>query len=333
MNILGLESSCDETAVSIINDEKVLVSLIASQELHKEYGGVVPEFASREHMKHIDKMVQNAFEIAGMTLKEMDGIAVTRGPGLMGALLVGLSYAKGLAFAAKKPLIGVNHIEGHIMANFLDHRELKFPFLCLLVSGGHTQIVYVRDFGDYEILGKSVDDAAGEAFDKAARILELGYPGGPIIDRMAKEGNPKFYPFPRAKVKNRPNDLSFSGLKTSVLYLTRREDPQWIKDNIHNICASYQEAIVDMLQKQVFKLLKKVDVNQVVLAGGVAANSRLRQVFQQKAKERKVDIYFPSLEYCTDNAAMIAKAGMEMMKRNLTADLNIPAIPNLRLID
>lgn len=333
MNILGLESSCDETAVSIINDNEVLVSLIASQELHKEYGGVVPEFASREHMKHIDKMVNSAFEKTEMTIDDIDGIAVTRGPGLMGALLVGLSYAKGLSFASNKPLIGVNHIEGHIMANFLDHPELKFPFLCLLVSGGHTQIAYVRNFQEYEILGKSVDDAAGEAFDKAARILNLGYPGGPIIDKMAKSGDPKFYRFPRAKVKNRPNDLSFSGLKTSVLYLTRQEKSEWIEENIHSICASYQEAIVDMLQKKVFTIIKDLDVNTIVLAGGVAANSRLRHVFQQKAASKKVNIYFPSLAYCTDNAAMIAKTGMEMLKRNMIATLDIPAIPNLRLID
>ncbi len=333
MNILGLESSCDETAVSIINDNEVLSSIISSQELHAEYGGVVPEFASREHMKHIDSLVNRAFDQAKMTISDIDGIAVTRGPGLMGALLVGLSYAKGLSFAANKPLIGVNHIEGHIMANFLDHKELDFPFLCLLVSGGHTQIVYVKDFQKYEILGKSVDDAAGEAFDKAARILNLGYPGGPIIDQMSKQGDPKFHNFPRARVKNRPNDLSFSGLKTSVLYLTRQSKDEWIEDNIHNICASYQEAIVDILQKKTFSILNNLEVNKIVLAGGVAANSRLRQVFQQKAKQNKVEIYFPSLEYCTDNAAMIAKTGMEMMKRNMISSLDIPAIPNLRLID
>jgi len=333
MNIIGIESSCDETAVSIINDEKVFTSIISSQELHKEYGGVVPEFASREHMKNIDNLVIKAFEEANMTIDDMDGIAVTRGPGLMGALLVGLSYAKGLSFTSKKPLIGVNHIEGHIMANFLDHPELEFPFLCCLVSGGHTQIVYVKDFQEYEILGKSIDDAAGEAFDKAARILDLGYPGGPIIDRMAKEGDPKFHRFPRAQIKNRPNDLSFSGLKTSVLYLTRQSEKKWIEENINNICASYQEAIIDALQKKTFKILEEVDVNTIVLAGGVAANSRLREVFQQKARSRKVNIYFPSLAYCTDNAAMIAKAGMEMMKRNMTSKLDIKAIPNLRLID
>ena len=333
MNILGLESSCDETAVAIINDEDVLTSLISSQELHREFGGVVPEFASREHMKHIDKMVKSAFLQVNLTLENIDGIAVTHGPGLMGALLVGLSYAKGLAFSSKKPLIGVNHIEGHIMANFLNHKDLQFPFLCLLVSGGHSQIVYVKDFHDYKILGKSVDDAAGEAFDKAARILGLGYPGGPIIDIMAKEGNPKFHKFPRARVKNRPNDLSFSGLKTSVLYLSIEKGQDWIQENIYGLCASYQEAIVDILQKKTFDILKIVDVNRIVLAGGVAANSRLRQVFQQKAKHKKVEIYFPSLKYCTDNAAMIAKTGMEMYKRGMVSKMNIPAIPNLRLID
>ena len=333
MNIMGIESSCDETAISIINDEKVFASIISSQELHKEYGGVVPEFASREHMRNIDSLVNKAFDQAQMTINDIDGIAVTRGPGLMGALLVGLSYAKGLSFTTNIPLVGVNHIEGHIMANFLDHKELQFPFLCLLVSGGHTQIVYVKDFQDYEILGKSVDDAAGEAFDKAARILNLGYPGGPIIDKMAKTGDPKFHRFPRARIKKRPNDLSFSGLKTSVLYLTRQQSDDWVRENIHHICASYQEAIVDMLQKKAFQILKHLNVNTIVLAGGVAANSRLRQVFREKAEKQQTKIYFPSLEYCTDNAAMIAKTGLEMLKRNMISQLDIPAIPNLRLID
>ncbi len=333
MNILGIESSCDETAVSIINDDEVLTSLIASQELHADYGGVVPEFASREHMKNIDGLINKAFQDTHLSIDDMDGIAVTHGPGLMGALLVGLSYAKGLSFTTGKPLIGVNHIEGHIMANFLDHKELDFPFLCLLVSGGHTQIVYVKDFQDYEILGKSVDDAAGEAFDKAARILNLGYPGGPIIDEMAKKGDPKFYRFPRARIKNRPNDLSFSGLKTSVLYLTRQKEQGWIDDNINHICASYQEAIIDMLQQKAFTILKTRAVNKIVLAGGVAANSRLREVFSEKAKKQGAEIYFPSPVYCTDNAAMIAKTGMEMLKRNMISKPDISAIPNLRLID
>ncbi len=333
MNILGIESSCDETAVSIVNDNEVLASLIASQELHQEYGGVVPEFASREHMKKINILVAQTFSQTKLTMDNIDGIAVTRGPGLMGALLVGLSYAKGLSYATQKPLIGVNHIEGHMMANFLDHPELEFPFLCLLVSGGHTQVVHVKDFQEYEILGKSVDDAAGEAFDKAARILNLGYPGGPIIDKMAQKGDPKFHRFPRAQIKNRPNDLSFSGLKTSVLYLSRQEERTWVDTHINDICASYQEAIIDMLKKNVFKIFKTVDVNTIVLAGGVAANSRLRQVFNEKAKKYNAKIYFPSLEYCTDNAAMIAKTGLEMLKRNQVSPLDISAIPNLRLID
>ncbi|MBN2279900.1 MAG: tRNA (adenosine(37)-N6)-threonylcarbamoyltransferase complex transferase subunit TsaD [Candidatus Marinimicrobia bacterium] len=333
MNIIGIESSCDETAVSIINDEQVLVSLISSQELHKEYGGVVPEFASREHMKNIDSLVAKAFDESGLTINDINGIAVTRGPGLMGALLVGLSYAKGLSFATQIPLIGVNHIEGHIIANFLNHPNLEYPFLCCLVSGGHTQIVHVKDFQNYEIMGKSIDDAAGEAFDKAARILGLGYPGGPIIDALAKSGNPKFFRFPRAQIKNRPNDFSFSGLKTSVLYLTKQEKPEWIKNNIHHICASYQEAIIDSLQKKTFKIQEEIQARRIVLAGGVAANSRLREIFQKKAAGRKVEIYFPSLAYCTDNAAMIAKTGMEMLKRNRTSSLDIKAIPNLRLID
>ena len=331
MLILGIETSCDETAVAILNDNEILVNLVSSQLLHQQFGGVVPEFASREHMRLLDQMVKEAFVQTGLQPENLDGIAVTRGPGLMGALLVGLSFAKGLAYSLSKPLLGVNHIEGHIMANFLTCPDLKFPFLCLLVSGGHTQIIQVNDFGNYQILGRSVDDAAGEAFDKAARILELPYPGGPQIDQMARRGNLNFYQFPRAKVRSEQYDFSFSGLKTAMLYLVRQRGQKWAQENLADLCAAYQEAIVDVLKINTFTAVKNLHANKLVLAGGVAANSRLRQVFQEQADYYQIELIIPSLKYCTDNAAMIARTGQEMLSRNQISPFSISAVPNLTL--
>ena len=331
MLILGIETSCDETAVAILNDNEILVNLVSSQLLHQQFGGVVPEFASREHMRLLDQMVKEAFVQTGLQPENLDGIAVTRGPGLMGALLVGLSFAKGLAYSLRKPLLGVNHIEGHIMANFLTCPDLKFPFLCLLVSGGHTQIIQVNDFGNYQILGRSVDDAAGEAFDKAARILELPYPGGPQIDQMARRGNPNFYQFPRAKVRSEQYDFSFSGLKTAMLYLVRQRGQKWAQENLADLCAAYQEAIVDVLKINTFTAVKNLYADKLVLAGGVAANSRLRQVFQEQANYYQIELIIPSLKYCTDNAAMIARTGQEMLSRNQISPFSISAVPNLTL--
>jgi N6-L-threonylcarbamoyladenine synthase len=331
MLILGIESSCDETSVAILEDNRVLINLIASQLLHQEYGGVVPEYASREHLRLIQGLVTHALEQTRVDLKQIDGIAVTYGPGLMGALLVGLSFAKGLAYALGKPLLAVNHIEGHIMANFLDHATLDFPFLCLLVSGGHTQVVYVREYADYVVLGRSVDDAAGEAFDKAARILNLGYPGGPVIDRIARSGKPDFYHFTRATVKGHAYDFSFSGLKTALLYLVKEKGQTWAQEHLADLCASYQEAVVDMLCQNTFQVIQEKRLKTLVLAGGVAANSRLRQVFNEQAAKLKVDLYFPSLEFCTDNAAMIARTGLELYSRQSFASFKIAAVPNLAL--
>ncbi|HNZ37142.1 MAG TPA: tRNA (adenosine(37)-N6)-threonylcarbamoyltransferase complex transferase subunit TsaD, partial [Candidatus Marinimicrobia bacterium] len=299
--------------------------------LHQQFGGVVPEFASREHMRLLDQMVEEAFVQTGLQPENLDGIAVTSGPGLMGALLVGLSFAKGLAYSLSKPLLGVNHIEGHIMANFLTCPDLKFPFLCLLVSGGHTQIIQVNDFGNYQILGRSVDDAAGEAFDKAARILELPYPGGPQIDQMAHRGDPNFYQFPRAKVRSEQYDFSFSGLKTAMLYLVRQRGQKWAQENLADLCAAYQEAIVDVLKINTFTAVENLHANKLVLAGGVAANSRLRQVFQEQADYYQIELIIPSLKYCTDNAAMIARTGQEMLSRNQISPFSISAVPNLTL--
>ena len=249
----------------------------------------------------------------------------------MGALLVGLSFAKGLAYALHKPLLGVNHIEGHIMANFLTCPKLDFPFLCLLVSGGHTQIVDVNDFGDYRIFGRSVDDAAGEAFDKAGRILELPYPGGPQIDRLARQGDPEFYQFPRAKVRSDQADFSFSGLKTAMLYLVRQRGRDWTREHLADLCASYQEAIVDVLKMNTFEVALNLQVRKLVLAGGVAANSRLRIVFEKEATRLGIELFRPSLKYCTDNAAMIARTGLEMLKRQKITPFSVSAIPNLTL--
>ena len=331
MLILGIETSCDETAVAILNGNEILANLVSSQLLHQQFGGVVPEFASREHMRLLDQMVKEAFVQTGLQPENLDGIAVTRGPGLMGALLVGLSFAKGLAYSLSKPLLGVNHIEGHIMANFLTCPDLKFPFLCLLVSGGHTQIIQVNDFGNYQILGRSVDDAAGEAFDKAARILELPYPGGPQIDQMAHRGDPNFYQFPRAKVRSEQYDFSFSGLKTAMLYLVRQRGQKWAQENLADLCAAYQEAIVDVLKINTFTAVENLHANKLVLAGGVAANSRLRQVFQEQADYYQIELIIPSLKYCTDNAAMIARTGQEMLSRNQISPFSISAVPNLTL--
>jgi len=331
MKILGIETSCDETSVAVLDDKTVLVNLVSSQLMHQQYGGVVPELASREHMRILENLVKEALDKSQVELTDIDGIAVTRGPGLMGALLVGLSFAKGLAFATEKPLLGVNHVEGHIMANFLDHPELDYPFLCLLVSGGHTQIIFVKDFHDYTILGRSIDDAAGEAFDKAARILNLGYPGGPIVDRLARIGKPEFYHFPRANIKDNPTNFSFSGLKTALLYLVRQKGSEWAEKHKNDLCASYQEAIVDVLVTNTIETAIQKECRKLVLAGGVAANSRLRSRISEISMQYGISVYFPSLEYCTDNAAMISRTGRELYIRQLFSSSSISAVPNLTL--
>lgn len=330
MYILGIETSCDETSLAILKDGKVVSNLVASQEFHKKFGGVVPEYASREHMRIIAQMFLKVITEAGLEQTKIDGVAVTYGPGLMGALLVGLHFAKGLAIALNKPFLAVNHIEGHILANFLEEKGLDYPFLCVLVSGGHTQIIYVRDFGKYKVFGRSVDDAAGEAFDKGARILGLGYPGGPEIDKRAKLGDPEFYYFPRAQVKNE-YDFSFSGLKTALLYYVRQKDQDFIQRHLNDLCASYQEAIIDVLKSRAFLVAERIGADCLVLAGGVAANSRLRTVFQEIANQKGIKLIIPPIKYCTDNAAMIARVGYEMLKRGITTPLTISAVPNLGL--
>jgi len=306
---LGIETSCDETSVSVVKDgRKILSNTIFSQiKQHAKYGGVVPEIASRQHLEAISHVTQMALEEASIGFDDVDLVAVTQGPGLIGALLVGVSYAKGLAYALNKPLIGVNHIEGHIFANFLEN-DFTPPFLCLVVSGGHSHLVYVKDYGDYEVMGRTVDDAAGEAFDKVARALGLGYPGGPLIDKAAKEGNETAIAFPIAQLKNGELNFSFSGIKTAVLNYLNHQRQKGLSIIIEDVAASFQKAVVDALVENTLKAAKVKKVKTIAVAGGVAANSRLRQELTERAAS-EFDVKFPPMILCTDNAAMIACTG------------------------
>lgn len=312
MNILGIESSCDDTAAAVLSDGKILSNIIASQTVHKQFGGVVPELASRAHNKTIWATVDQALETSGLEMPDIDAIAVAKGPGLMGSLLVGLGFAKGLSLSWEKPLIGVNHIDAHMYANFIDHGEV-FPFVALIVSGGHTRLVHVTAPFEQNLLGKTRDDAAGEAFDKIGKMLELPYPGGPQVDKLSKTGDPKFIDFPRAMV-NKGLDFSFSGLKTSVLYYLQDQDDEFIKEHLEDICASVSAAISDVLVIKLRRAVRKTGVDHVMVAGGVSANSMLREKVQAMTNKEGVNLMIPAMEYCTDNAAMIAKAG-EMKAR------------------
>ena len=325
--ILGIESSCDETSVAIVkNGREVLSNIINSQiKIHENYGGVVPEIASRCHTEVINQVTKEALKKANLDLKDIDCIATTYGPGLVGALLVGVSYAKGLSFASNKPLLGVNHIEGHIAANYITHKELKPPFICLIVSGGHTHLVKVNDYTDFEILGKTRDDAIGEAFDKVARVVGLGYPGGPKIDKLAKEEGKEIIDLPITHMENM--DFSFSGLKTAVINLNHK-DPNI---NKADLCLSFEKAATDMLENNILKAIKETKINKVVLAGGVSANSYIRGRLEKLAEKEKLDTYFPELILCTDNAAMIAAAGYYNYINGEKSDLTLNAIPNLKL--
>jgi len=307
MVILGIESSCDETAASIYVEGKILSNIIASQSIHEQFGGVVPELASRAHHKTIWKTVSQAFEEAGVKPEDLDAIAVAQGPGLLGSLLVGLSFAKGLALSYDKPLIGINHIDAHLYANFIEHDEI-YPFLGLIVSGGHTRLVYVDEPFNHEILGDTRDDAAGEAFDKIGKLLGLPYPAGPVMDKMSQSGNPEFHKFPRSMV-NKGLDFSFSGLKTSALYYSQEKGDAFVQENLNDICASVSAAITDVLTIKLEKALKKRPVKHIMLAGGVSANSMLRDKVSKLAKKKGLNLMIPSIEYCTDNAAMIAITG------------------------
>ena len=331
--ILAIESSCDETASAVVkNGREVLSNVISSQiALHTLYGGVVPEIASRKHIEKINEVIQEALGQAGVKLSEIDAIGVTYGPGLVGALLVGVAEAKAISYAAGIPLVGVHHIEGHISANYIACKELEPPFICLVVSGGHTHLVVVRDYGKYEIIGKTRDDAAGEAFDKVARAIGLGYPGGPKIDRLAKEGNPDAIHFPRAKVEDAPYDFSFSGVKSAVLNYQNgchmKGEPVVEED----VAASFQKAVCDVLVEHAVQAVKDYGIPKLALAGGVASNSALREAMKAACEKEGVSFYYPSPILCTDNAAMIGAAAYYEYINGVRSGLDLNAVPNLRL--
>lgn len=323
---LAIESSCDETSVAIVkNGRDVLSNIIATQiDIHKKYGGVVPEIASRNHVENITYVVKEAIEKAGIKLEDVDIIGCTYGPGLVGALLVGLSTAKAMAYALNKPLVGVHHIEGHIAANYITHKELTPPYLCLVVSGGHSHLVYVEDYTKFNVLGKTRDDAVGEAFDKVSRAVGLGYPGGPIIDKMAKEGKPT-YKLPRTHFENL--DFSFSGVKTAVLNLINKEKAL----NVNDLCASFEEAVTDVLIENVLRAVDELHVSKVAIAGGVSANSYLRDRMQKIGSMHNLKIYYPELILCTDNAAMIGAAAYYNFLAGKVSSLDLNAVPNLKI--
>lgn len=315
ITILGIESSCDDTSAAVIRGGRLLSNVIASQEVHRQYGGVIPELASRAHQQNIIPVVDRAIREAGIGMSDLDGIAFTRGPGLLGSLLVGVSFAKGLALSLDVPMMEINHLQGHICSHFIDlpDRDLphpRFPFLCLLVSGGHSQIVLVKDYLDMEIVGTTIDDAAGEAFDKCAKVMGLGYPGGPVIDRLAKEGDPEAFRFAHPHVNR--FDFSFSGLKTSFLYTLRdavADDPDFIDRHKADLCASLQHTIVEILLKQLVRAAKEYDIRDIAVAGGVSANSGLRNGVVEEGRRRGWRTFVPEFRFTTDNAAMIAVAG------------------------
>lgn len=307
MKVLGIESSCDETAAAVYSNGEILSNIIASQAIHEQFGGVVPELASRAHHRTIWKTVKQALDESDTQPDQLDAIAVAQGPGLLGSLLVGLSFSKGLSISYNIPLIGVNHIDAHLYANFIEHDEV-YPFLGLIVSGGHTRLVYVEKPFNHEILGDTRDDAAGEAFDKIGKLLGLPYPAGPVMDRMSQAGNPKFHDFPRSMIK-KGLDFSFSGLKTSVLYYSQEKGEEFVQHHLHDICSSVSAAITDVLITKLERALKKKPVENIMIAGGVSANSMLRNKVHAMAAKKKIRLMIPSIEYCTDNAAMIAITG------------------------
>lgn len=321
MNILGIESSCDDTSASVLTDNGVKSNIIASQSIHVKFGGVVPELASRAHQKTISQTVDQALEEAGTSIEDIDLIAVTQGPGLMGSLLVGLCFAKGVSLSKDIPIVGVNHMDAHIYANFINEKP-EFPFVCLTVSGGHTQLVLVKAPFEHKILGKTRDDAAGEAFDKIGKIMGLTYPAGPEMDRLSKEGNPKFHKFPQALV-NEGLDFSFSGLKTSALYYLQDKSEEWIKEHLHDLSASISEAITEVLIKKLKRAVKQTGAKTIAIAGGVSANSMLRAKAAKMAAELDLNLHIPHISYCTDNAAMIAITGKMMAEQGIIDDLSI----------
>lgn len=335
ITILAIETSCDETAAAVVkNGREVLSNIISSQiDLHSIYGGVVPELASRKHIENIDIVIAQALSEAKIEISEIDAVAVTHGPGLVGALLVGVSQAKAIAYALKKPLVGVHHIEGHIYANFIEYKDLKPPFICLIVSGGHTNLAWIKDYGEFEMIGKTRDDAAGEAFDKVARTMGLGYPGGPKIDKVAKLGNPYAIGFPKAKVTESKYDFSFSGVKSAVLNYQNQMQMKGEQIIVEDVAASFQKAVVEVLVEHTLAAAKEYGMDTITLAGGVAANSVLRREMEQACKKEGKKLYYPSPIYCTDNAAMIGSAGYYNFIKGKRAGLTLNAYPGLRFGD
>jgi N6-L-threonylcarbamoyladenine synthase len=333
--ILGIESSCDDTSAAIIKNETILSNVIASQDVHKQYGGVVPELASRAHQQNIIPVVDLAIKRAGIKISDIDAIAFTKGPGLLGSLVVGTSFAKAFSLAQEIPMLDVNHMHGHVLAHFIDDNEKekpKFPFLCLTVSGGHTQIVLVKDYLEMEVIGSTIDDAAGEAFDKTAKILGFPYPGGPLIDKYSKGGDTSRFKF--AKPNMPGYDFSYSGLKTSILYTIQKElkiNPNFIEENKVDLCASIQKTIIDILFVKLIQASKDLNINQIAIAGGVSANSFLRYELTRLGKELKWNVYIPKFEYCTDNAAMIAITGKYMFHKGMFANQSIAATSRLKI--
>ena len=331
--ILGIESSCDDTSAAVLKNSTILSNVIARQEVHEQYGGVVPELASRAHQQNIIPVVDAALKRAGVSKESLDAIAFTRGPGLMGSLIVGTSFAKSFAMAMNIPMIDVNHMVGHVLAHFIEEEGKnapQFPFLCLTVSGGHTQIVLVKDYLDMEVIGTTIDDAAGEAFDKAAKLLGFPYPGGPLIDKYAREGDAEIFTFAKPKVSG--YDFSFSGLKTSILYFLEKEkkkDPDFIQNNLADLCASIQATIISILFHKLMKASEELGIREIAIAGGVSANSGLRQELDKVAREKNWTIHIPKFEYCTDNAAMIAITGKYMFEREMFADQSIAPVARM----
>ena len=327
MTILGIESSCDETAAAVWADGSILSNIIASQAIHEQFGGVVPELASRAHHKTIWKTVDQALLEADVSLEQVDAIAVAQGPGLIGSLLVGISFAKGLSISYDLPIIGINHIDAHMYANFIEHKEV-YPFVALIVSGGHTRLVHVDGIFSHDVLGKTRDDAAGEAFDKIGKLLNLDYPAGPIMDKLSKEGDSNFHNFPRSMM-NKGLDFSFSGLKTSVLYYTQEKGEEFVQENLNDICASVSAAITDVLQVKLKRAVKKTGVKNVMVAGGVSANSMLREKVEEMAQKMRLNLMIPSIQYCTDNAAMIAITAALKVREGRYDDLQIKPFARL----
>lgn len=335
ITILGIESSCDDTSAAVIKDGKLLSNVIANQNVHIKYGGVVPELASRAHQQNIIPVVESAINEAGISKKDISAIAFTRGPGLLGSLLVGASFAKGLSLSLDIPLIEINHLQAHILVHFIKQNEKKqpsFPFLCLLISGGHTQIIKVADFFDMEVIGSTIDDAAGEAFDKCAKILGLPYPGGPHVDKLAKNGNPHKFTFTKPSVSD--FNYSFSGLKTNFLYYVNKQvknNPNFIEQNIYDLCASIQHVIIDILLSQLKKVSKKTGINEIAVAGGVSANSKLKETLISISKQNNWNCYVPELKFTTDNAAMIAITGYYKFLNSEFTDQKISATARYNL--